>query len=111
MEPGGTKSEFINHGMGWLSPHPAYQEADAPNRVIEAWLKSPEAQATFVPAEDVAETMYKTVSQGKQIPTRVPTDHFSWKTIKEEVNRIDRDLDNVKELDLWDKNEDITIPT
>ncbi|KAH7324458.1 short-chain dehydrogenase [Stachybotrys elegans] len=109
MQPGGTKTDFLGEGLGLLSPHPAYKAPDTPARFIEAWLKAPGTRETFVSAESAAEAMYRTVSRGKAIPDRVPTDYSSWKTIREEAENIGRGLDGVKELGLWDESSPLVI--
>ncbi|KAM0321728.1 hypothetical protein ACHAQA_009967 [Verticillium albo-atrum] len=98
IEPGGTKTNFANDGMTWLSPHPAYTALDTPTRLLESYVKSPDMQATWAPSEHVAAAMYEVVARRKAIPLRLPTGAPAWNVIKDECEEVNRALLEVKEL-------------
>ncbi|KFA55957.1 hypothetical protein S40293_04038 [Stachybotrys chartarum IBT 40293] len=100
IEPGGTKSNFVTGSMEWLAPHPAYQAADTPGRLMEGYVRNPNSQTTFTPAENIAAGMYRVVSLGSIIPVRVPLSKAAWMIVKTEAEEVVREMDAVKELSL-----------
>lgn len=100
IEPGGTKSNFITGSMQWLAPHPAYQAADTPGRLMEGYVRSPKSQMTFTPAENIAAGMYRVVSLGSKIPVRVPLSEAAWMVVKTEAEEVVREMEAVKDLSL-----------
>lgn len=103
IEPGGTITKFTSPtSMDSLTPHPAYAAADSPVRIIEGFIKNPEIQKTWTPAERVATAMYQVVarSKDKALPMRLPLTEGAWQVIKADVAAVDKELDEVKELSL-----------
>ncbi|KAK7956143.1 NAD(P)-binding protein [Apiospora aurea] len=101
VEPGGTRTNFAGAGtMQWLSPHPAYAAADTPTRLLEGYVKNPDMQKTWTPAERVAMAMYQVVARAeeKPLPSRLPLTAGAWQVIKADVAAVDKELDEVKEL-------------
>lgn len=100
IEPGGTKTNFASStSMEWLSPHAAYTAADSPTRLLEGYVKNPEIQKTWAPADRVAAAMYQLVARKmKPLPMRLPLTSGAWQVIKAEVASIDKELDEVKAL-------------
>ncbi|KAI1773197.1 NAD(P)-binding protein [Hypoxylon cercidicola] len=103
IEPGGISTRFASAGsMDWLSPHPAYAAADSPARIIEGYIKNPDIQKTWTPAERVAAAMYQVVarSKDKPLPMRLPLTEGAWQVIKADIAAVDKELEEVKELSL-----------
>ncbi|KAI1183571.1 retinol dehydrogenase 8 [Nemania serpens] len=102
IEPGGTRTNFASSGMDWMPEHPAYAAPDSPTRVLEGYVKDPNMQSTWTPAERVAGAMYTVVARAttKSIPTRLPLTQGAWNVLKAEVAAVDKELDEVKELSL-----------
>jgi NAD(P)-dependent dehydrogenase (short-subunit alcohol dehydrogenase family) len=100
IEPGSTKTRFATSAsMEWLSPHVAYTAADTPTRLLEGYVKNPDMQRTWTPAERVAASMYQLVARkGKPLPMRLPLTSGAWQIIKAEVASVDKELDEVREL-------------
>lgn len=84
--------------MGWLSDHPAYTAPDTPARQIAAYVKSPEMQATWAPSENVALAMFEIVSRNKAIPLRLPTGQPAWSVVKNKLDEVAKELEEIKEL-------------
>ncbi|ORY62359.1 uncharacterized protein BCR38DRAFT_517803 [Pseudomassariella vexata] len=102
IEPGGTRTSFASASMDWLSPHPAYAAADTPSRVLEGYVKDPEMQKTWTPAERIAAGMYSVVARakGKPLPMRLPLTKGAWEVIKAELSAADKELEDIKEMSL-----------
>ncbi|KAI1107632.1 short-chain dehydrogenase/reductase-like protein SDR [Jackrogersella minutella] len=103
IEPGGTSTRFTGaSSMVWLARHPAYAAADSPARIIEGYITSPEMQKTWTPAERVAAAMYELVGRAKDkpIPIRLPLTEGAWQVVKNEVDTMTKELEEVKELSL-----------
>ncbi|GKT60932.1 retinol dehydrogenase 8 [Colletotrichum tofieldiae] len=98
IEPGGTKTNFAGDSMAWFSAHPAYAAPDTPTRLLEGYVKSPDMQATWAPSENVAAAMYEVVARKQAIPIRFPTGAPAWSVIKAEVEEVDKELLEIKEL-------------
>ncbi|KAI0876415.1 short-chain dehydrogenase/reductase-like protein SDR [Hypoxylon argillaceum] len=103
IEPGGTRTNFATPGrMDWMPNHPAYAAADSPARVMEGYVKDPEMQKTWAPAERAAGAMYEVVARAKDIsiPMRLPLTQGAWAVIKAKIAAMDKELDKFKELSL-----------
>ncbi|KAH8158647.1 hypothetical protein CIB48_g9608 [Xylaria polymorpha] len=101
VEPGGTRTNFASSSnMDWMPQHPAYAASDSPSRVLEGYVKDPNMQKTWTPAERVASAMYEVVARAttKSIPMRLPLTRGAWAIVKAEVAAVDKELDEVKEL-------------
>lgn len=103
IEPGGTSTRFTDaDSMDWLSRHPAYEAADSPARIIEGYIKNPDYQKTWTPAERVATAMYQVVarSKDKPLPMRLPLTEGAWQVIKSDIAAVDKELEEIKALSL-----------
>lgn len=101
IEPGGTRTNFAGpNSMQWLSPHPAYAGADSPARLLECYVKNPDMQKTWTPAERVATAMYHLVvrAKGEPFPVRLPLTGGAWQVIKLDIAAVDMELNEVKEI-------------
>lgn len=100
IEPGGTKTNFASGAMEWLAPHPAYAAPDTPTRLLEGYVRNPDMQQSWTPAERVAAAMYQVVVHAKEtpLPVRLPLTAGAWQVIKAEVAAIDKELEEVKQL-------------
>ncbi|OTA98485.1 hypothetical protein M426DRAFT_325953 [Hypoxylon sp. CI-4A] len=103
IEPGGTSTRFTSAGsMDWLLPHPAYAAVDSPSRIIEGYIKNPDIQKTWTPAERVAAAMYRVVVHAKDrpLPTRLPLTEGAWQVIKADIAAVDKELEDFKALSI-----------
>ncbi|KAI0525848.1 retinol dehydrogenase 8 [Xylaria bambusicola] len=103
IEPGGTSTNFAaSDSMDWFEPHPAYAAADSPTRILEGYVKNPDMQKTWTPADRVANAMYQVVALAKfkPIPIRLPLTAGAWNVVKNEVAAVDKELEDVKALSL-----------
>ncbi|KAF7872060.1 uncharacterized protein EAF02_009165 [Botrytis sinoallii] len=98
IEPGGTKSNFAGDSMAWFSPHPAYTAPDTPTRLLEGYVKSPDMQATWSPAEHVGAAMYEIVARKQAIPLRFPLGAPAWTVIQAECDEVNKALLEIKDL-------------
>jgi hypothetical protein len=78
--------------------HPAYAAADTPSRGILAFIRSPDAKERWALPEDIAAAMYKVASRGEKIPLRVPLGQDAWLFLKQEVETLSKEFDEVREL-------------
>lgn len=102
IEPGGVKTAFVDRGMVAIPPHPAYTAEDTPTRMLERYLRDPEATRNWADAETVAERMYEVVAGhgGREIPMRVPLGPDSWGVLREENEKNGRLLDEWREFSI-----------
>ncbi|KAI1171711.1 short-chain dehydrogenase/reductase-like protein SDR [Nemania sp. FL0916] len=101
IEPGGVRTNFAGSGsMDWMPQHPAYAESDSPTRILESYVKDPNMQKTWTPAERVAGAMYEVVARAttQSIPMRLPLTQAAWDVLKAEVTAVEKELNEVKEL-------------
>ncbi|KAI1381499.1 NAD(P)-binding protein [Hypoxylon crocopeplum] len=99
VEPGGVATKFTTSSLQRLPRHPAY-EADSKcgTNVMLAFMDNPAAHAGFAKAEEAAEAIYSIVGSGRRIPIRVPLGKDAWTMVKEEVDNVNVDLEEYKEL-------------
>ncbi|KAI0169621.1 short-chain dehydrogenase/reductase-like protein SDR [Hypoxylon sp. FL1284] len=101
VEPGGTSTRFTGAAsMQWLAPHPAYAAPDSPARIIEGYIKNPDFQKTWTPADRVAAAMYQVVARAKSkpLPVRLPLTEGAWQVVKADIAAVDKELDEIREL-------------
>jgi NAD(P)-dependent dehydrogenase (short-subunit alcohol dehydrogenase family) len=95
IEPGGVKTDYATRSAMSIEPHPAYAAPDTPTRLIEGYLRDPEASKNWANVDNVTKAMYKIVADGNEIPLRVPLGPDAWGMLKFENEK------NGKMLDEW----------
>jgi len=98
IEPGGVQTDFATRSMNMIKPHPAYDKPDSPSRLLMAYMADPKNRETWASSEDAADRMLHIVSRGKRIPIRVPLGPSAWASVKGEVEQVQKELDELKEL-------------
>lgn len=83
-----------------LADHPAYAGPDSATRMLLAYINDPESRRSWSKPDRMATAIYKVVSQGKKIPIRFPLGTMSWEVLREEVNTIAKEFDEIKELSM-----------
>ena len=110
VEPGGVRTNYTGGSMQFIERHPAYEAEDTPARVVERYLRDPEAEKSWAEAGDLARVIYEVAAcnrdgeergQGvKEIPLRIPLGADAWATLKAEHERQGRLLDEAKQVAL-----------
>lgn len=98
IEPGGVKTDYATRSMISISPHPAYSAPDTPARILEQYMKDPNALKNWADVDAVANAMYSVVASGKEIPLRIPLGPDAWGMLKAENERNGQQLEQYKEL-------------
>lgn len=99
-EPGGIDTNFATSSMSLLAKHPAYDAPDSPSRVMAAYIDNAEFRKSWSRPENMAKAILELVSSGQPIPMRFPLGAISWQVLREEVDRVAKDFDNVKALSI-----------
>ena len=98
IEPGGVQTNYNTTSAVFTPVHPAYAAADTPSRGLLDFIRSPEAKELWARPEDIAAAMYTVASRGQKIPLRVPLGHDAWTYLKQEVETLSKEFDEVREL-------------
>jgi hypothetical protein len=68
--------------------------------MLEQYMDSPEVQQGWADPGSIARAVYKVVAAGKPIPLRVPLGADAWGFVKMEHDKVERQLEEVRELAL-----------
>ncbi|KAK0620196.1 hypothetical protein B0T14DRAFT_537724 [Immersiella caudata] len=98
IEPGGVKTGYVDKGMVMIPRHEAYDRDDAPTRVLEAYMKDPEASKHWADVGDVVREMWGVLDKGGEIPLRVMLGPDAWMTLKDKNERERKELEEAKEI-------------
>ncbi|KAK4448488.1 hypothetical protein QBC34DRAFT_449562 [Podospora aff. communis PSN243] len=100
VEPGGVKTGYVDKGMVMIPPHEAYEREDAPTRVLERYMKDPEASKNWADVGDVVREMWGVVKKGGEIPLRVMLGGDTWLTLKEQNEKDRKMLEKMRDVAL-----------
>jgi len=78
--------------------HPAYTDPSCPTNVLRAYMLDPKASENWADPAIITEVLYEVVSRGQKIPIRLPLGMDSWGMIKGEVEKIGKELEELKGL-------------
>jgi hypothetical protein len=86
--------------MDKIAPHPAYVQLDSPTRILEAYVDNAQNREMWARSEDMAAAMLQVATRGKKIPIRVPLGGDAWGVIRAEVDKMAKEMDELRELSL-----------
>jgi hypothetical protein len=98
VEPGGVKTNYATTSVKFIPKLPAYEGDDMPANVLLRYIDNPTSQDMWAPPASIAACMYELVSRGQVIPLRQPLGPDAWMTIKAELPKTEKLLDEGKEL-------------
>lgn len=100
LEPSGVNTSFEGHSKARITPHPAYQAADMPSRILETYVQKGIASGRgMMEPSAVAESMYHLASRkNEKVPLRVPLGSTAWMMAKMKHETALRELEGLKEL-------------
>jgi len=93
-----VQTNYATSSQVSIAPHPAYDAADSPSRVLNGYRANADMRKKWALPEAIAEAMVEVVSRGQRIPIRVPLGPDAWGMIKAELNKVGKELDELKEL-------------
>ncbi|PWY90099.1 NAD(P)-binding protein [Aspergillus heteromorphus CBS 117.55] len=103
IEPGGVKTNYATSSAKMMANgrHPAYAaDPSYPTNMLLGYKSRPESRSSWAEPEAVAGALYRLVSRGERIPIRVPLGADSYGMISMEVEKIRRELEELKEISL-----------
>lgn len=86
--------------MAELAPHPAYTESDTPARVLIAAVDNPEFRKSWSKADNIAKAIYEVVDRRQTIPIRFPLGTGSFGMLRDEVDTIAKEFDEIKSISI-----------
>ncbi|KAF6824739.1 short chain dehydrogenase [Colletotrichum plurivorum] len=98
VEPAAVKTNFEGHSKANTAPHPAYQAADMPARVLARYVDAGLKMGVGAEPSAVADAIYGIASRGEKIPLRVPLTANAWKMIKGKFESFLPELEAVKDI-------------
>jgi short-subunit dehydrogenase len=72
VEPAAVKTAFEGHSKKHTLPHPAYEDAKMPARVLQRYVDAGLKQGVGMEPEDVAKVLVKVANDGGKVPLRLP---------------------------------------
>lgn len=97
-EPGGIDTNYATSSLVMLADHAAYAAPDCPTRQLIALIENSDFRRTWSKPANMAKAIYEILSREKVIPIRFPLGAMSWGALREEVNAMAKDFDDIKEL-------------
>lgn len=97
-EPGGIQTNFATSSMANLTPHPAYAAPDTPSRLMSAAIAHPDFQKGWTDPANMAQAIVEVVSRRKPIPIRFPLGAASFATLRDEVDKMAKEFDEIKSI-------------
>ncbi|KAJ4385752.1 hypothetical protein N0V93_010183 [Gnomoniopsis smithogilvyi] len=109
-EPGGIDTQYATSSLARLAPHPAYAAPDTPARVLIAATDNPEFRKGWSKADNMSKAIYEVVGRTKTIPIRFPLGTASFGILREEVNTMAKEFDEIKYISLGVDTDEETAP-
>lgn len=83
-----------------LGRHPAYVDPNYPTNALLGYMSKEENRSSWAEPDTIAAAMYQLVSHGKRIPIRVPLGVDAYGMIARDLQSIQKDLDEFKDISL-----------
>lgn len=102
IEPGGVKTNYATTSLKMMARgrHPAYSDPMAGTNAMLSYIGQEESRSAWAEPDAIAVAMYRLVSRGQRIPIRVPLGADSFGMISADLQEIQKDLDEVKDISL-----------
>lgn len=102
IEPGGVKTNYATTSLKMMARgrHPAYADPTFPTNALLGYMMQEESRSTWAEPDAIAAALYRVVSRGQRIPIRVPLGADAFGMILSDLQDIQKDLDEVKDISL-----------